>query len=94
VIIDVRLGPQDVRDLFFWARRYGLIDLEFRNDRRGPVGKVLVGGVLFVVGHRESFSRQHRQRIPTGHANSRAGYIESRKFTMRRTVTSGSSSRT
>ena len=48
VILDVGLSPQFIRELFFRARRHGLIVFDLRNARLGFRGDVFFGRLLVV----------------------------------------------
>jgi hypothetical protein len=57
VIFDVWLRPQDVGDLFLGTRRNVLVDLELWEGRPVRAGNALLGEVLVVERHGESFGR-------------------------------------
>jgi hypothetical protein len=57
VILDVRLRPQGVGDLFLRTRRDGLVELELWEGRLIRAGDVVLRGVVEMEGHSESFSR-------------------------------------
>jgi hypothetical protein len=57
VILDVRLRPQDVGDLFLRTRRDGLVELKLWEGRLIRAGDVVLRGVVEMEGHSESFSR-------------------------------------
>jgi len=57
VIPDVRLGSEDVRDLFLGARRDGLVGLELRDAGLVRSGNVVLRCVLVVEAHCGPFGR-------------------------------------
>lgn len=57
VIFHVWFRPQDVGDLFLRTRRDGLVDLDLGDGRLIGAGNVVLGGLLEVERHSESFGR-------------------------------------
>lgn len=76
VVFDVRLRPRDVGDLFLRARRNGLVDLELGDGRLIGARNLLLGGVLVIGRHGESFGQEHPQHMPISPMGSRDIAVE------------------